>query len=123
MIVLRALCADAGDEALLPLQHFVEARLALQPGADVTSAQVRVAFELECQRLGEIVLSRYEFHRRLPGLIKQRFGIAKSHQILRPADGRLTMRKGWRGLLLKDATDATDGEDAEAGILPKIQNR
>ena len=111
--LLRAVCADAGVDVHQSLRQFVETRLMLEPGADITSAEIRAAYEVEAELLGEPVLSRYEFHRHLPGLIRQQFGLLKLHEIERPCqDGRLTKRNGWRGLALTDATDSTDSTDS-----------
>jgi len=116
--LLRALCADAGEDTVHGLQQFVERRLALQAGSDVTSGEVYagfVAFTASPLHASESVLSKHDFHRRLPGLIKKTFSLTQSHQIFRPAPaGRVTMRRGWRGLMLKDGTD---GEDATDGKL------
>jgi hypothetical protein len=110
--VLRALCADAGEDAVHGLQRFVKRRLRLQPGSDITSSEVFAAYEAEGRHVGEATLSRHEFHRRLPELIKRRFGLLKLHEIERPnKDNRLTKRNGWRGLKLTDGNDTTDGTD------------
>ena len=83
--VLRALCADAGDDTHLSLERFVERRLKSQPGADVTGAEIRCAYEASTGCHGEVSLSKYEFHRRLTGVIKQKYGISKLHEIQRAA--------------------------------------
>ncbi len=110
--LLRALCADAGEDAVQILQRFVETRIKLQPNSDLTSAEIRATYEQAAQEPGELTLSKHEFHRCLPGLIKRRFGKLKLHEIERHnKDGRLTKRNGWRGITLTDGTDKTDGTD------------
>jgi hypothetical protein len=123
--LLRALCADAGEDAYQVLEHFVERRLALQAGSDVTSGEVYASYASDAPHASESVLSKHDFFHRLPALIKRRFGLTQSHQVLRPSStGRLTMRRGWRGLMLKDGTDAKDAKDAADGnlISPPVQN-
>jgi hypothetical protein len=118
--VLRALCADAGDELLHGFQRFVERRLRLQPGSDITSSEVFAAFEADSLHAGEPLMSKHEFHRRLPGLIRNAFGKLKLHEILRAnPDGRLTKRNGWRGLKITDGTDRTDGTDTTLNLAPE----
>ena len=119
--VLRALCADAGEDAHRVLEQFVQTRLALQPGSDVTSFEIFTAYEAEGYHVGEVTLSRYEFHRRLPGLIKQRFGLSKRHVIVRVnSDGRLTKRNGWCGLHLNnDSSDTGDSDDTTLHLAPE----
>jgi hypothetical protein len=119
--VLRALCADAGDDTHLSLEQFVERRLKSQPGADVTGAEIRCAYELAAVSNGNGLLSKYEFDRRLSGLIKRHYGLSKLHEIQRlTQDGRLTKRNGWRGLTLTDGTDTTDTTDAALPLTPSF---
>lgn len=114
--LLRALCVDASEDAVHELQEFVERRVVLQPGSDVTSGQMYAAY---VQHTGDSLLTQFEFFRCLPSFIKRRFGLTQSHQIFRPdVAGRLTMRRGWRGLTLKDGTDAEDAEDGNLNSHP-----
>jgi hypothetical protein len=117
--VLRALCADAGEDAHRLLEQFVQTRLALRPGEDLSSGEIHDAYAKDSARRGTITINKYDFHRRLPGLIRNAFGLTQSHQGLRPAPaGRLTMRRGWRGLILKDSEDDTDAEDVKLVFRP-----
>ena len=120
--LLRGLCA-APDDAILALQRFIETRLMFQPGCDVAASEIRAAYEADARRADEPVLSPQEFHRRLLELIKGAFGLSPNHQILRPDPmGRLTMRRGWRGLKIKDGKDGKDGKDANLISHPPQNN-
>jgi hypothetical protein len=107
--VLRGQCADACEDAILVLRRFVESELELQPGSDVTSTEIREAF---IRTIPDPVLSGYEFHRHLPIIIRNLFGIPKCHDIRRPDRlGRPTDRNGWTGLKLRFAGRKTDMAD------------
>ena len=117
--LLRALCADADEDGHRSLEQFVQTRLELQPGSDVTSGEVYKAFEASALHTGDSILTQFEFYRCLPALIKGRFGKLKLHEIERPnKDLRLTKRNGWRGLKLTDGTDSTDGTDTSLHLPP-----
>ena len=119
--LLRALCADAGEDAVHGLRRFVERRVVLQIGSDLTSGEAYAAYAASALHAGESVLSPHEFYRRLPGLIKQRFGLSKRHVILRlNSDGRLTKRNGWCGLHLNnDSSDTGDSDDTTLHFAPE----
>ncbi len=114
--VLRGQCADTGEDTILVLRRFVGSALELQPGADVTSAEIREAF---IRAIPDPVLSCYEFHRHLPNIIRNLFGIPKCHDIRRPGPlGKPTDRNGWTGLKLRFASRKTDAADKTDTSLP-----
>ena len=117
--LLRALCASP-DDSLQGLQRFVQWRLRLQPGSSVTSTEAYSAYETDARHTGEPLLSRWEFQRTLPRLIKARWGLMKLHEIELPnQDGRLTKRNGWRGIELTDSTDRTGTTDSILLLTPE----
>ena len=120
--MFKAHCARASDP-IPDLQQFIAARLVHEPGCDVTSSELFTAYTAFIGDHGGLGLSAYEFHRTLPTIIKDRFGIAKRHEILRPGPtGRFTKRNGWRGVKLTDGTDGTDGTDANDSTRKNSSN-
>jgi len=119
--VLRGQCADTGEDAILVLRRFVESALELQPGSNVTSAEIREAF---VRAIADPVLSDYEFHRHLPIIIRNLFGVPKCHDIRRPdLQGRPTHRNGWTGLKLRFLVNKTDTADtADTGLQTATDN-
>jgi len=108
--VLRGQCADASGDAILVLRRFVASALELQPGSDVTGAEIREAF---VRAIADPVLSDYEFHRLLPVIVRNVFCVPKCHDIRRPGVlGKPTHRNGWTGLKLRFAARKTDAADA-----------
>jgi len=121
LVRLKALCASA-DDHLAGLEQFVGSRLINQPGFDVTGAELFEAYQAYIQMHSGPTLSRYEFHRRLPAVIKNNFGIPKRHDIVRAEpDGKQTNRNGWRGLQLTNTADTADGTDSIVQNVPSIE--
>lgn len=113
LVRLKALCASPIED-LYGLDQFVATRLAGGPGSDVTSAEALESYLAFIRGGGGVALSPYQFHRHLPAIIKDKFSIAKRHDIVRldPA-GRQTTRNGWRGLGITDSADTTDTADGK----------
>jgi hypothetical protein len=94
-------------------------------GTDLTVAEFYHHYADYCRAKALPRLPQSIFERKLPGLVRVMFGVAKSHDLKRTAgDGALRWHRGFRGLALKVGTDgakATDGSDAPDGSdgLPK----
>jgi hypothetical protein len=79
-----------------------------------------------CQRYAEYCcakglqsLPQSIFERRLPAMVREQFGVAKSHDLRRPkGDGALKWQRGFRGLAFREKTEGAkkaDGADALDG--------
>jgi hypothetical protein len=96
-------------------------------GMDVTVAEFYHHYADYCRAKALPRLPQSIFERKLPGLVRVLFGVAKSHDLKRPAaDGVFRWNRGFRGLALKVGTegdgargaDGSDGSDGSDG-LPK----
>lgn len=79
------------------LDAFLAERVERKRGCDVTSEEMFLAYGCFCQNHRLPALTNHEFTRKLPILVKEKFGITPGHSLIR--DGR--HRRGYHHLALK----------------------
>ena len=79
------------------LTLFLTQQVARNPGADVTSEELFLAYGCFCQNHRLVTLTRHQFLRQSPARIKDWFGISPSHDLARESG----QRRGYLNLALK----------------------
>lgn len=86
------------DDEQSGLVDFVNNQCETKTGGDVTSEELFVAYRCFCQNQRLSPLTQHEFQRQLPPFVRNKFGIAQSHDIQR--DG--THRRGYWNIGIKE---------------------
>jgi hypothetical protein len=112
--LLRIVCVRQPVDEDVAIATFVEAQLTPTVGRDVTIGEAYASYLDYCSRQKRPAFAKSEFQNRIAGAVKKRYGLARSHSILR--DNRCV--RGFHGLQVSqesagDAWDVRDGGAAK----------
>jgi len=98
MKIAVAVNTSGEKDALL---QFVAQCVEVRKDSDVTVAEFRLANAQYCQKKNLPPYPKSVFERQLPEVLRQKFGVAKSHDLRRTShDGTEHCHRGFRGLML-----------------------
>jgi len=109
--------SDAGQE----LRMYVERRFSLGRAQNLTVEEIHADYLAWAKSNRRSILTRIKFHKELPKLIQETFGIPRINNVKRLAtdSSRLTARRGFVGIKFKtDGTDGADGLIAAKDVNP-----